>query len=59
MCFTVNTIAPALIGEASANNIGIRFMSFSSDLVFDGSKKSPYNENDTCNAIKYLWKQQS
>ena len=44
-CFSVNTIAPGILAN-TCNIRGIRFMTFSSDLVFDGAKKTPYNEND-------------
>ena len=44
-CFSVNTIAPGILAN-SCNIRGIRFMTFSSDLVFDGVKKTPYSEND-------------
>lgn len=44
-CFKINAQAPADMA-AIAGKHGIQFMSFSSDLVFDGAKNSPYNEND-------------
>ena len=44
-CFSVNTIAPGILAK-TCNIRGIRFMTFSSDLIFDGSKKSPYCETD-------------
>lgn len=44
-CFSINTIAPGILANA-CNIRGIRFMTFSSDLVFDGSKKTPYHETD-------------
>jgi dTDP-4-dehydrorhamnose reductase len=44
-CFSVNTIAPGILAN-TCNIRGIRFMTFSSDLIFDGAKKTPYNEND-------------
>ena len=45
-CFEVNASAPALLAK-SCNNHGIKFMTFSSDLVFDGEKETPYLETDT------------
>jgi dTDP-4-dehydrorhamnose reductase len=45
-CFALNTVAPALIANLCQQH-GIRFMTFSSDLVFNGEKKSPYHEKDT------------
>lgn len=44
-CFSVNTIAPGILAN-TCNIRGIRFMTFSSDLIFDGAKKIPYNETD-------------
>ena len=44
-CYAVNATAPALLARV-CRQYGIRFMSFSSDLVFDGSKRSPYLEDD-------------
>ena len=44
-CFAVNTTAASLLAKA-CSQYSIRFMSFSSDLVFDGSKRLPYHEGD-------------
>lgn len=44
-CFDLNANAPALLAETCYRQ-QIRFMSFSSDLVFDGTKTSPYHEQD-------------
>lgn len=44
-CFSVNTIAPGILAN-TCNIRGIRFMTFSSDLIFDGAKKTPYSEKD-------------
>ena len=44
-CFSVNTIAPGILANTCSIR-GIRFMTFSSDLIFDGVKKTPYSEND-------------
>ena len=44
-CFAVNTIAPGIIANVCKIR-GIHFMTFSSDLIFDGNKKSPYSETD-------------
>ena len=44
-CYAVNAKAPSLLARA-CSQYGIRFMSFSSDLVFDGNKRSPYYEAD-------------
>lgn len=44
-CFAANATGPQLL-SGIAGRKGIRFMSFSSDLVFDGDKREPYNEFD-------------
>ena len=44
-CFNVNSIAPKLLAEA-CQKFGIQFITYSSDLVFDGKKKIPYLESD-------------
>ena len=44
-CYAVNAIAPSILAKVCREN-GIRFMTFSSDLVFDGAKKLPYYEAD-------------
>jgi dTDP-4-dehydrorhamnose reductase len=44
-CFAVNAIAPGIMAKL-CDKRGIRFMTFSSDLVFDGNKRSPYHEAD-------------
>lgn len=45
-CFRANLFGPTILAEICAEN-NIKFVSFSTDLVFDGSKNSPYDENDT------------
>ncbi|HEY0896017.1 MAG TPA: family 1 glycosylhydrolase, partial [Sphingobacteriaceae bacterium] len=44
-CFLSNLKGPALLAEAS-KKYGIRLLTFSTDLVFDGRKNGPYVEND-------------
>jgi dTDP-4-dehydrorhamnose reductase len=44
-CFLVNTLAPKYI-SASCQKHGIKFVTFSSDLVFNGQKNNPYIESD-------------
>lgn len=44
-CYAINSTAPALMAGL-CRKYGMPFMNFSSDLVFDGSKKSPYHESD-------------
>ena len=44
-CFDINAKAPGIIAACCAR-LGIRFLTFSSDLVFDGEKRIPYEEAD-------------
>lgn len=44
-CLRENSDGPALLAAACAER-GIRFVTFSSDLVFDGAKGAPYIESD-------------
>ncbi len=44
-CFLVNSTAPSYLAEA-CHDYGIRFITYSSDLVFDGKKNNPYLESD-------------
>ena len=44
-CMRENTLAPAILALACIRN-DLRFMTFSSDLVFDGSTDRPYVESD-------------
>jgi dTDP-4-dehydrorhamnose reductase len=43
-CYRENTTGPRLLAEACAAQ-GIQLLTFSSDLVFDGGKPTPYLEN--------------
>lgn len=45
VCFIANVTGPENLARACSKH-GIRFMTFSSDLVFDGKKKNPYIESD-------------
>lgn len=45
VCFALNTYAPAFIAQLCEQK-GIQFMTFSSDLVFNGIKEIPYVESD-------------
>jgi dTDP-4-dehydrorhamnose reductase len=49
-CMAANAYGPGLMAEICREK-GIRLMSFSSDLVFDGMKKSPYHETDDINPL--------
>lgn len=44
-CFLANTTAPNLL-SAACQKKGVQFVTFSSDLVFDGRKNNPYLESD-------------
>jgi dTDP-4-dehydrorhamnose reductase len=44
-CYRENTDGPAVLATVCADK-GIRLLTFSSDLVFDGKKDSPYLESD-------------
>lgn len=49
-CFNDNTKAAYLLANACKKH-AIQFMTFSSDLVFDGTKQSPYVEDDKINPV--------
>ena len=44
-CFLVNSVAPDKLSKVCAKH-GVKFVTFSSDLVFNGQKKNPYLESD-------------
>lgn len=44
-CFLLNTYAPGELARL-CKRYGIQLMNFSTDLVFDGKKSKPYEEND-------------
>jgi dTDP-4-dehydrorhamnose reductase len=44
-CFAINALAPEMLGQI-CQAYGLPLMGFSTDLVFDGSKSSPYYEED-------------
>jgi dTDP-4-dehydrorhamnose reductase len=46
LCYDVNTTGPEVLAR-NCHERGIRFATFSSDLVFDGRKAAPYVESDT------------
>ena len=49
-CFRENARGPAVLAEACASR-GIGLVTFSSDLVFDGTKGTPYVEDDAPNPL--------
>lgn len=54
-CFAENTEGPRLLADA-CRQFGIKLITFSSDLVFDGLKQSPYLESDTPNPLSIYGK---
>jgi dTDP-4-dehydrorhamnose reductase len=44
-CFMVNSVAPKFLSTV-CRKYGIQFVTYSSDLVFDGKKNHPYLESD-------------
>ena len=54
-CITVNTIAPGILAHV-CNTAGIRFMTFSSDLIFNGTKRTPYEETDIATPLNIYGK---
>jgi dTDP-4-dehydrorhamnose reductase len=49
-CMRENTLGPTVLALASMRH-ALRFMTFSSDLVFDGAKGAPYVESDATNPL--------
>ena len=49
-CFAENNQAACLLAIACKNQ-GIQFITFSSDLVFDGNRQTPYVESDSVNPL--------
>jgi dTDP-4-dehydrorhamnose reductase len=51
-CFRENTVGPATLAS-SCTKRGIQLTTFSSDLVFDGRVRRPYEEPDECKPLNY------
>jgi dTDP-4-dehydrorhamnose reductase len=49
-CFRENTIGPVILAEACRLR-DIKFVTFSSDQVFNGKKRTPYTEKDSTNPL--------
>lgn len=49
-CYRENTTGPRLLAEACAAK-GVRLLTFSSDLVFDGHQNAPYLESDVATPL--------
>ncbi|RYY20118.1 MAG: NAD-dependent epimerase/dehydratase family protein [Chitinophagaceae bacterium] len=45
-CYNINAVAPSLLAKVS-KIYGLQMISFSSDLVFNGNKNTPYREDDS------------
>ncbi len=54
-CLSINTGGAANLADACEKH-GIRFMTFSSDMVFDGKKTEPYIETDQVNPLNVYGK---
>ncbi|MEO6219954.1 MAG: SDR family oxidoreductase, partial [Ginsengibacter sp.] len=54
-CFNSNTVGPLLLASACKKYL-LQFLTFSSDLVFDGKKHSPYYESDEVNPLNVYGK---
>lgn len=50
LCYRENTKGPAMLAEECARS-GVKLVTFSSDLVFDGAKSEPYVESDETAAL--------
>ena len=55
MAEALNVKAPKMLAELALEH-GARFISFSSDYVFDGNKSTPYVESDKPNPLNYYGK---
>ena len=44
-CFLANSVAPKVL-SAACNRFDVKFVTYSSDLVFNGKKNNPYIESD-------------
>ncbi len=50
VCYRENTVGPAVLATACAPR-DVALLTFSSDLVFDGSSSSPYSEGNAVNPL--------
>lgn len=50
LAFAINALAPGVFAE-EASRLNIPLIHYSTDYVFDGSKDSPYTEDDTPNPL--------
>jgi dTDP-4-dehydrorhamnose reductase len=54
-CFAINTSGPENLARI-CSKLGIKLMTFSSDFVFDGSKRLPYIEDDLISPLNVYGK---
>jgi len=52
-CFMINGIAPKFL-SAACRRFGVQFVTYSSDLVFDGKKNNPYLESDMVAPLNFF-----
>lgn len=52
LCYAINVLGTKYIAEA-CREIGAKMVYFSSDYVFDGSKKEPYEVDDEVSPVNY------
>ena len=50
LAFAINAVAPGLLAERAAE-LGVPLIHYSTDYVFDGSKPTPYTEQDAPNPL--------
>jgi len=50
IAFAINATAPGILAEEAAQ-LGIALIHYSTDYVFDGTKSTPYNEDDAPNPL--------
>lgn len=55
LAFAINATAPAVLAEEAAR-LGATLVHYSTDYVYDGSKSSPYVENDPTNPLSVYGK---
>ena len=48
-CYRINALAPQIVAKCCSRVQTRRLIHISTDFVFDGAKKTPYNEEDTPN----------